>query len=210
MPNEPFVVQQTIFRESFPPIRVLPCGEYALTQVILDNFLDTAHDNYIGVAPLYGARCTLTVLAFSTMSQVLLVRLSSSKKKSRSSSHKLLRSRLLCHTGRLKCAFKMDKLATSLFLDFDLRITDGVCLLSPSGSGRDFAQSILTTLGEDTTLHKNNVFKLFKHDENVPTTEQDVALQAWTAYRAATLVSTNSTLSGLPRINTRVLPEAVR
>lgn len=213
MAKQTFDVPQNIFQLSYPPIHVVSVNEDDLTadpQLIMD-FISTAEDDGIGLAPVYGAKCALTILAFSTLSQVLLVRFASAKtkgKKKKKKSHStpgqcLLRDNILCHPERQKFAFHMDRLSASLFLDLNLRITGGVDLLSSSRSARQSIEAKMNALGGETTLHKTHVITLFKHNETVTTPAKDLALQAWAACQAGSLPSLINILSRIPRINTR-------
>lgn len=214
MANQPFIVDQDIFKQAYPPIRVVSVDENTLVgnPHFLRNFLSTANDGFIGIAPVYGTKCVLTALAFSTLNDVLLVRLSSTKpkgKKKRKNNAKgltpaqtLLQDNILCHPGRDKAAFRMDKLSASLFLDQNVRITRGVDLLSSSTAGRLSLEAIMNALGGQTTLYKKHVATLFAREEG-STPERDVALQAWAACRVGSMPSLVTPLSQIPRIDTQ-------
>jgi regulator of nonsense transcripts 1 len=226
MANQTFDVSQDIFKQGHPPIRVVSVDENALipNPHILGDFLSTAGDGVIGLAPVYGTKCSLTTLAFSTLSNVLLIRLSSAKpkgKKKRKTNaatphltpgRMLLRDNILCHPERQKFAFRMDRLSASLFLDQNMRIGGGVDLLSSSSpkSARRSLDAVMTALGGEVTLHKANMVALFKHEETATTPTRDVALQAWAACRAGSLQSLAKTLSKIPRIDTQVFGAQVR
>jgi len=207
MGDRPFDLHQNIFKDHHSTVRVIPCHENTLDEKILGSFLSTATDDNIGVAAAYGAKCALGMLAFASFSQVLLVRLSSSKLKTHgknkqsSIARKLLRDSVLCHPDLAKFAFRMDRLAVALYLDLSLRITSGVDLLSVAKADRQSLEAVMHCLGGETTLHKANVINLFKQDEKI-STPRDVALQAWAAYRAATLAKMASKLAMVPRITT--------
>ena len=113
MANQTFDVIQDVFKKSHPSIRVVSVDENALAAnpQILADFLSTADDGRIGLAPVYGAKCALTTLAFSTLSQVLLVRFSSAKSKGKKRKTNtatphlmlgriILRDNILCHPER--------------------------------------------------------------------------------------------------------------
>jgi hypothetical protein len=222
MSNQTFDIRQNIFKQAHPPIHVISIDELTLaaTPQTLANFLSTAEheDGVIGLAPVYGAKCVLTTLALSTLSQVMLVRFRSEKakgkKKRKTNTHltpaqALLRDNILCHPERHKYAFRMDRLSISLFLDLNLRITNGVDLLSASKSARRSIDAAMSALGGETTLHKANMIALFKHEETTTTPVKDLALQAWAACRAGTLSSLTKSLSKIPRILTLALDAKV-
>jgi hypothetical protein len=223
MAYQTFDILQNIFKQKHPLIHVISVDDNVLIAdpQILWNFLSTADAEVIGLAPVYGAKCVLSSLAFSTLSQVLVVRFSSAKPKgkkkkkaNKTTPHltpgkSLLQDNILCHPDRQKYAFRMDKLSASLFLDLNLRMTRGIDLISSSGSGRKSVAAKMNALGGETTLHKSQTIALFKHEETATTPIQDVALQAWAACRAGSLPSLTKALSKLPRIDTRVLGENV-
>ena len=210
-----FDIDQPIFKASYPTIRVVPCSEDALTDAILDDFLSSATTDYIGVAPVYGPNCKLVRIAFSTMSDVLLVFLASSKASRKNRQHARVSGRELLINGIfrnsefLKCAFKMDKLAAALFLDLRSRVTGGVDLLSISHSNRHAMETFLTVLGGEMTLHREEAVSLFELLESTEASISSLALQAWVAYRAGTLPSTYERLKHLPTIETMDLPTTV-
>jgi hypothetical protein len=214
MPDNLSEIHQSIFLSSSPSIIVQFCQEQSLTKAILKSLLDTTQDNCIGVAPAYGSGCTLRLIAFSTMSRVLVVQFSKQEaKKDRRPNlpawRKLLKDNILCHPQRLKCAFKMDKLSTALHMDLGLSIMGGVDLLSTSTADRHSTETLMTVLGGETTLRKQNVIALFKHDESINAPDRDIAQQAWAAYRAASSPILWSAIARLPKINTAVLSKTV-
>jgi regulator of nonsense transcripts 1 len=217
-PNQPFTINQKIFKASWPTIHVIPCLENELTKSILHRFLNTATDGIIGVAPAYRPHCKLARIAFATRSNVLLVRFSSSKpikSKRRDrpqnsvTGRELLNSDLFCNTALSKCAFKMDKLATSLFLDIDSRITCGVDLLSTSTADRHEPEALLTTLGGETVLRKREVEAVFRQQESAKASDEHIALQAWAAYGAGMPSVTSKERKEQQRINTAGLATPV-
>jgi regulator of nonsense transcripts 1 len=223
MANQTFDVHQDIFKQIHPPIRVVAVDENTLVAnpQILEDFVSTADDGVIGMAPVYGAKCALITLAFSTLHNILLVRFSSAKPKGKKKQKNnprtprmtpgqtLLRDKILCHSGRDKCAFHMDRLSTSLFLDQNVRITRGVDLLSSSKSARRSLDAVMNALGGETTLHKAHMVTLFRHEEGSTTPAQDVALQAWAACRVGSLPSLAKTISKIPRIDTQTFSAQV-
>jgi regulator of nonsense transcripts 1 len=103
----------------------------------------------------------------------------------------------------------MDRLSASLYLDQNMRITGGIDLLSASKAGRRSLDAVMTALGGETTLHKSNMVALFKQEETIRTSSRDVALQAWSACRAANLSSLTIILSKIPIIDTLSMEEQV-
>ncbi|KAJ7158647.1 P-loop containing nucleoside triphosphate hydrolase protein [Mycena filopes] len=191
--HAPFTVFQDIYKCPQPPIRITPYPEHRLTPDIIREFIASAPDGVIGLAPAYGRSCILSVLAFASAERVLVVSIDRSPQpkynNNRPSGRVLLHDLILCaHTHR-KIAFRMDVLATALFLDLGFRIAGGVDLLSAArpGDSRHSLSAMMTVLGGDAGVDKAKVIALFRHDEDVCAPEAHVALQAWAAWRAATL-----------------------
>jgi hypothetical protein len=197
---------QTIFVENFPPISVTSIHEDALKRTILNNFLESIVDGRIGVAPAFGRQRVLSEIALSSSSQVLVVRLSKGRsnqpapigrKNPPKKGRDLLRSAIFCHPSRRKYAFKMDKFAAALLLDLGYHLTLGIDLLSASNRDRDSLDAILDILGGEKKLHKRAVRAEFEEKE-------DIALRAWTACRAATLLSMGPRLKTISPIDTTI------
>jgi regulator of nonsense transcripts 1 len=216
MANKPFQLHQTVFKQSHPPIHVNPIHEHDLNQDIVNAFLDTTGaDGMIGVAPAY-SKCVLALIAISTSSQVLLVRLPKASNKAKKRKNKLLtegrrllRDAFFCNPQHPIAAFRMDRLAVALYLDLALRVTGGVDLLSTGQAERGSLEAIMTTLGGVTNIQKEVVAGLFKHREDISAPERDIALQAWTACKAAGLPRTATSLAKISQIDTQALDETV-
>ncbi|KZP11024.1 hypothetical protein FIBSPDRAFT_195553 [Athelia psychrophila] len=170
---------------------------------ILDAFLDTV-DGVIGLAPVYGSRCVLTALAMSSPTTVLLIQFPKKLTKM-NPSRILLQDRVLCQSGIQKVALWMDKLAASLFLDSDLRITRAVDLLSARAKDRCSLNAIMTTLGGECTLVPEKVKTLFKKREAAGTSNREAAEQAWAACRVPGLTSMAKQVSNVSRIDTQTI-----
>ncbi|KAJ6576607.1 hypothetical protein DFH09DRAFT_364660 [Mycena vulgaris] len=102
----------------------------------------------------------------------------------------------------------MDMAATSLYLDLGVRITDAVDLLSAAQDSRHSLAALMNVLGGEEGLEKDNLVTLFQLEENVSAPASQIALQAWTAWRAATLDSMTKRLVEVPRIDTRAFSES--
>jgi regulator of nonsense transcripts 1 len=216
MADAPFTIVQNLFKHPHPPIRVTPCHETNLSQDILQKFLDTVSDGVIGVSPAYGARSVLAVLAFASSKNVLLVHLSPRRsfkkgkhRKQTGSSQRDLLQELICANTQSKFAFRMDILATSLYLDLGIRITGAVDLLSSTTDNRQSLSAIMNVMGEaDALSGKSNLAVLFKHDESATTPARNTALQAWAAWRAG--LYTAEKHQEVPRIDTKTFEGTVR
>ncbi|KZP07664.1 hypothetical protein FIBSPDRAFT_702899, partial [Athelia psychrophila] len=172
---------------------------------ILEAFLDTV-DGVVGLAPIYGVGCILTTLAMASSTSCLVINF---LKKTTTSNPgcMLLQDLVLCQSDIQKIAFRMDRLAVSLFLDRRVRITGAVDLLSASSSndGRDSLASILSALGGELTLQKDHVKKIFKRRETALTSILEAAEQAWTACHTSRLPSMSERILKVPRIDTQAL-----
>jgi regulator of nonsense transcripts 1 len=217
MADQPFAIVQDIFKAPHPPILVTGYPLVGVSRKVLQDFLDNAADGIIGVAPAYGTNCVLSVLAFATSSKVLLVRMTKRKGTAKrpmanSPGRNFLEEVLLLPTSHPKFAFHMDVLATSLHFDFSLRIGSAVDLLSASKTDdRQYLQALMSSLGGELLLNKANVASLFKGEDKLSkTTLEKVALQAWVAWRAATLDKMTVRLNKIPRIDTKSFDETVR
>ncbi|KAJ7170748.1 P-loop containing nucleoside triphosphate hydrolase protein [Mycena crocata] len=207
MSNPPSSITQSIYKAVHPSIQVTTCQCGDLTRKITRHFLD----ENIGMAPGYGANCVLSALAFSTSSKILLVRLAGKKGKATRSTTKagqdLLQELLLCSNS--KYAFQMDVLATSLYLDYGLRIHGAVDLLSVAKASRHSEEARMEAMGGVGMFNKPSVKKLFQGEENLNRSSlEDVALQAWAASHAATLDDIVLRLMKLAPIDTSTFTEA--
>ena len=211
------VIHPKIFKEISPPIPVSCVHENALytDPTVLSHLLATAEDGAIGLAPVYGSECVLATLAVSTPSQVLVIRLGANKARrqgkkcgKRATAQSSITG-LLCNPEITKYAFRMDRLSTSLFFDFGLRITNGVDLLSisPQKENRRSFQALMVALGGQNVLKRAAVAAAFKHDEGPHTSQNEVALQAWAALHAAKLPSSMKIISNLSKIDTETFDE---
>ncbi|KAK7033215.1 regulator of nonsense transcripts 1 [Favolaschia claudopus] len=101
----------------------------------------------------------------------------------------------------------MDLLVSALCLDLgDFCIRSAVDLLSAStNESRESLAALATVLGGEEGLHKSMVQSVFASDEDVNTPREHVVLQAWAAWRAASLESMTQRLSGVPRVDTHEL-----
>lgn len=210
MSDEAFHIQPHVFKTKSPSIRVSLYHESNLKKAIVNAFLGTIVDGAIGVAPSYGSRCVLRTIAFSSPSQVLLIRLSSSTaprksrkgQKNKATIDRSLLEDILCRLDCTKYTFKMDKFSTSLHLDLGLHITNGVDLLSVAKGERHSVAALMSALGGELTLNKAEVSTLFK-DNEIDSDIRATAAQAWVACRAGLLQYMSQQLANLLRINTK-------
>ncbi|KAJ7274284.1 hypothetical protein B0H12DRAFT_389731 [Mycena haematopus] len=210
MPPEPsFTILQNIFKRDHPPINVTPCHEFALTRELVQQFLGSATEHVIGLAPTYDRYGVLSALALASSSRVLLLSFSKKppfRKGRYKTGRELLHDLVLCNDSYSKYAFKMDAVATSLCLDFGLRIGRAIDLLSAVQEFRESVAALLSVLGGEDGVNRSNLISVFSEDE-VTELRSHVVLQAWAAWRAATLSSMIQRLGSVPRIDTRPFSE---
>ncbi len=129
MPNySNFILSPNVFRSPSPGIPVSFCDEHDIEKH-LPEFFESITDGVVGLAPLYlSPTCNFRTLAVASRTRVLVVTLHRLKAKAKAAKpvsdapEKSLRA-LLCHSPILKCAFQMDRIAASLYLDFGVYIT---------------------------------------------------------------------------------------
>lgn len=215
-----FTIPQNLFINDSTVITVVKCNDAALTIRHLQPLLD-ATDRALGVAATYGKQYRISSIAFSTLSQVLVVNIPAShvpqpkedaKRRQVAKSRGLIQDHLLLNSKFQKYALKMDQFAVALHVDLSVRINDAVDMLSVSNDGRQSLQALMTAMGGETNLHKRNVQSLFFSTSKSPTIDPatNVALEAWGACRAATLHHMSSRFASLPRIDTKAFPTKVR
>lgn len=211
MADESFSLSQNIFKRSHPAIPVVCTPLLNLKKQTVLHFLDTTTpDGHLGMAAAYGSKNILDYLAFSTPTHVLLVRLPR-KKQSIPAGTKILLQNLILHSSRQKTAFRMDGVAAALHFDLSLRITSGVDLLSAfPATPRWSLEGLMQALGGEAHLQKQNVLSLLERDKKVKTQAQYTALEAWLACRALDTADLAPLFAGVPRIDTKSLPETVR
>ncbi|KAH7913560.1 hypothetical protein BJ138DRAFT_604646 [Hygrophoropsis aurantiaca] len=214
MVDATFAVKQDVFLAGHLPIFVECIHENALSESILLRFLDSCPDGKLGVAPVYGSRCVLTSMAFSTPFRALLIRFSGPKATKQHHmerpARELLRDLIFCHPQRQIYGFQMDRIAIALYLDLSLRIRAGVDLLSASKrNNRHSLDALMDVLGGEHTLNKLGVKALFRHREGAETKQCDTALQAWVASQASKLVTMSRRVLAVPRIDTYTMLDTV-
>ncbi|KAF8554478.1 P-loop containing nucleoside triphosphate hydrolase protein [Imleria badia] len=197
---------------------VVKCIDDAVTMRHIQPLLD-ATDRVLGVSATYGKQCQLSSIAFATLSRVLVVTIparhvpqpkDAGKRRRVAKSRGLIEDHLLLNPKFQKYAFKMDQFAVSLYLDLSVRINDTVDMLSVGNAGRQSLQALMTAMGGETHLQRNNVQSLFFNTSKSSTIDAatNVALEAWGACRAATLPHMSSRFMSLPRIETKAFPKA--
>ncbi|KXN88608.1 ATP-dependent helicase upf1 [Leucoagaricus sp. SymC.cos] len=196
-----FTLDQKIFPKHKGEITVRFVHMNDLSQRDLDRFLSTVVEGKIGVAPAYGAKQVLAFIAFASLNQVLLLKLSKNPNSTVAAQKcELLGTRIFMNSDYIKFAFHMDKLCTSLFHDLSLYITGAVDILSSSPHERHLLLTKAEVLGGEPTVNARAVKGLFCDEESAKVERSIIAAQAWAAYQASLL----RPLSSRALIDTRV------
>jgi len=220
LPPMSFTVSQNLFINDSTVLTVVKCDHDAVSIQHLQPLLD-ATDRTLGVSATYGGTCQLSSIAFSTLSQVVVVNFPArhasqpkqdAKQGRVARSKSLIQDHLLLNPKFQKHAFKMDQLVIALYLDLSVRINDAVDMLSVNtNDNRQSLAALMNAMGGEAGLRKKNVQSLFFGTSKSPTVDAatGVALKAWAACRAATLPHMSSRFASLPRIDTKTFPKAV-
>lgn len=227
-------LDQTLYKAAHDPIVVEHIHEDSLSLVLLRRLLDSAQgsresqdccaphgttivlDGTVGVAATYRSDCSLSCLAFATLTRALVVRFSAPEKpnqgkKNVSRGRAILRDHILCNPDIQLYGYRMDRIAVSLFLELELRINAAVDILSafPQDDRRSL-QAIMNALGGELLLQKESVNTLFTPGEgNDIHTTKNVALQAWAVCHAAELTHMATRYASISRIDTDTIPGVV-
>ncbi|KAG0706770.1 hypothetical protein DFH29DRAFT_117731 [Suillus ampliporus] len=226
MPHTIFTLQQDVYKSDHDPIVVEEVDENNVSSPALRRLINSAESRAIGVTATYRADCTLSCLAFATLTRAVVVHFFASKKPKPhqqqqkkkaqveeppvSRGRTLIQDQILCNPGIQLYGYRVDRIALGLFLDLSLRINAAVDILSVSrtNSDRRSLEAIMNALGGELLLQKANVKTLFAYREGDAPATKDVALQAWAACRAATLPHMILRYAALSQIATDTMPEA--
>ncbi|KIK41901.1 hypothetical protein CY34DRAFT_12738 [Suillus luteus UH-Slu-Lm8-n1] len=214
-----FSLEQNVYEEDHVPIVVEDVDENGISSPVLQRLIDSAQGAAVGVAATYRPDCTLSSLAFATLSRGLVIHFFTAKKQNPQQQKKkgqgplvsrgrtLIQEQLLCDPDIQFYGYRLDRIALGLHLDLLLRINAAVDILSVSISDRRSLEALMNALGGEALLQKQNVKILFSHREGDMTTN-DVALQAWAACRTAALPHMASRFARLSRIATDTITDA--
>ncbi|KIK41898.1 hypothetical protein CY34DRAFT_178839 [Suillus luteus UH-Slu-Lm8-n1] len=215
-----FTLQQNVYKADHEPITVEDVNENNVSSPALRRLISSAPGASVGVAAAYRADCSLSTLAFATLTRALVIHFFAANKQNPQQQRKngqeqqplvsrgriLIQDQILCDTGIKLYGYRIDRIALALFRDFSLRINGAVDVLSVATSNRRSLQAIMNTLGGEVLLQKDNVKTLFAHREG-EATSKDVALQAWAACRATTLEDMTLRFAAISRIDTKTMPD---
>lgn len=186
--------QNLYLTSSISLIQVKALAATQLTTQVAFEFLETTSTAAIGIAAAYGPRGVLKDLAFSTGSHALLVHFPSigrnRSKSKKSGGGKLLDSFIddvMSHEDYRKLGFDMDRITTSLYYDHRIRVRQCIDLQSvlPQTTRRQSRATLLSVLGGETNLHRENVLSIFRGDTD--DVANNLPLQAWACHHAGTL-----------------------
>ncbi|KAF5359610.1 hypothetical protein D9756_003107 [Leucocoprinus leucothites] len=179
-----FTVRPTIFLRQTGDVVVTPVHEDHLSLTNLKAFLASVGDGMIGLAPTYDELERLNCIAFASQDRVLTVKFSPNCRFA-SQKRVMLQNLILLNTSYKKYAFRMDKLAASLFRDYSMRIKEAIDILSGSRQARHLLLTIVELLGGEWRVDRVSIQQLFRKEESSKGDRSISATQAWAAYQAA-------------------------
>ncbi|KAG1817481.1 P-loop containing nucleoside triphosphate hydrolase protein [Suillus subaureus] len=221
MTHTSFTLQQNVYKAHHGPITVEDVDENSVSSLALQRLIDSAQGGAVGVAATYRTDCTLSSLAFATLTRALVVHFFAAKKQNLQHQQKkkgqeqhppvspgrtLIQDRILCDPDIRLYGYRIDRIVLGLYLDLSLRINTAVDILSVSVSDRRSLEATMDALGGELLLQKQNVKVLFSHREGDATTN-DVALQAWATCRTVAFPYMASRFAGISRIATDAMPD---
>jgi len=213
-------LQQSVYTESHHAILIEDIHENSLSLPVLERLLKSVQDGTVGVASVYRSDCSLSCLAFATLTRGLVVNFVASPKTKKGQEQQLpvyrgrtlLQDLILCDSNIQLYGYRIDRIAAALFLDLSLRINAAVDMLSvnPDRYDRRSLQALMDALGGELLLRKKNVKTLFApRGRRNPLSSNEVVLQAWAACRAATLTHMAPRYAVISRIATHTIPDFV-
>ncbi|KAK0194969.1 hypothetical protein F5146DRAFT_974359, partial [Armillaria mellea] len=192
-----FTLRQNIYTASHPPIVVSRHNANTLKAAELYDFMSSvAITGHLGIAPVYGSKCVLSIVAFASSTRVMIIKFPGQRNGGRHRGVSTKRPALdlleyiILRSSYPKYAFHMDNVALSLMFDLNLPIVHAIDLLNLQKPDRQSLDAILFALGGKNyhgQLYRNDVMALFREEEGSQTLEEHTALQAWSACRAPML-----------------------
>lgn len=164
----------------------------------IQRILDSADDNCIGLAPVYGPNVALTSFTLASNSHALVIRFSRVKHSvagKSSKPQKLLEDAVLLNDSYTKYAFLMDKLAFTLAHWYGVRVSSALSLLPPQPTDTFLPLHLESAVkGTSRTFPKGVLTELFSDHEGKGTCQDDTVCQAWLAQHVGGSHTTESTL----------------
>jgi len=164
---------------SIPPITLERVDLSSLTTKPVADLVASLSGTRLGVCALYGKKCALAALAFSSESRVLLITMRTASKPTKFQMG-ILRDELLCNTSLEKHSFFVEHLAAALFLDFGLYIRQAFDLV-PSAAAYKAA---LKRARAQNSLDGSVVKFILTDQATILPRKTKLALRAWASYVA--------------------------
>jgi hypothetical protein len=206
-----YTIFQNLYDEEYPPITLDCVSLFALKESVVDDFLLTVEDDFVGIAAGYdGGEGTMAAFALSTQSHVLLITLEEGWE-SNVNAKQLVEQRILCKSSYKKYGWNMTRLVTALHAKTDLRIAtafDIQCKSSRHAHG-SMASMHAILHREEVTLDKASVSEVFQDEEFDQSSREKLGLRAWASCRVGMLAGPKSTIKLGAPINTTTLDAKV-
>ncbi|EMD31315.1 hypothetical protein CERSUDRAFT_100509 [Gelatoporia subvermispora B] len=217
MQEERWIVQNML-GEAHPKIRV----RYRLESALTDELVNTVRGDLtgvtpvpVGIAPAFTSSGKLTAIAIATCVEVLVVQFHAKAKANDALvrvGRELLRREILCHPDVAIFAFDLHDLATSLFHDHRLYLTNGVDIQSARpGGDRDRLSFVKFAVGDRVRVEEENVEDFLATGRSWEPSNKCtnwMACQAWMAVYLARISDMEAHFDKVPRVNTENMGDA--
>jgi hypothetical protein len=209
MASEPnWIIEQNFIDEPVDPINVYKVQLSKLNGEKLAELFGSPRPRAIGVTPAHSKNGKLAVLVIAAASTALVVQMSGGGggKNSKSAGASVLEDELLAHTDCSILGFDLERVALSLYQDFQLGMTEGIDIQStvPMNGSREPLQAFRLAVGDQASIWESNVVAAF----NNFTASEDKKLllfmvsRAWSAWYISTLSTMENLLYLSPKIDT--------
>ncbi|TFK87476.1 hypothetical protein K466DRAFT_490831 [Polyporus arcularius HHB13444] len=201
-------IHQNVLDDDYPHIRLLDeVAESALTEEIFTDFFeDCPPARFVGLAPIYSDRGSLTRLAVAVSTKVLIIQFAAAGKgKNAYIGRRILESQVLCNPEVTLVAFDLSELAIALYTDQGIRVLNGVDVQSACGTDRDHVAVTKLAVGDRATVYEANVKTHFHSsilDASSKRTPTSFALQAWLAQCLSSYDGMEERFRGAKMVNT--------
>ena len=212
MPPKNRDISQNLLDDDYPRVRLQEdVPESKLTKESFDEFFEGyPSQRVVGLAPIYSAKGNLTQLAIAVKTGVNIIQFAAQGKGANAyRGREVLATELLCHPDVTLVAFDLDKLAVALFVDLNIRITNGVDLQSACGEDRSPLVAIKYAACDRIPVLEENVKNLFdsKNIIGQARTATNAALQAWVAQCIASMDVMEERVRSAKKITTKDRPD---
>lgn len=179
-----FTLKQDIYPQHKLVVDVTVWHENDLTEEYLNRFLKSIEGDVVGVYATYGPSCTLSKLAFASLSSVLVVTFKPGATNVRKalSTRRLIQNSILASSIIAKFGANVDLVSFSLFHDLNLRV-DQMFNISDDLS----LESFHSALGGDALANKAAVSSVYFSMSRRTQTHEDIALHAWAIAKGSSL-----------------------